>query len=385
MIQSFKVTEINNKKTNGFLQKQIFFKRLNLPNILNTTKTKNIPIKLGINKIPFIFFLPKNIPPSFEYPRENKKGYIRYIFTCEITSGKEKYISEQYLIIKQRPFIYPEKTRLKLQDKKLIKTITSIIKGETILTVFTPSKNLKINEPINYTIDINNINCEENVSTLKFKVKRIVTFKKDDKIFSYETKIIKNKYPFVCLKNEKKENCTYNDIVLRDNDLKEIYFSEKLNPYLGLINDLNVLMPSLETPIIKCEYKLVISLLFDSNVLKKDRPTIVVPIYASHQSQDECERDKIIIKGQIKNNPQDIGIYSPIYNFSYEKNCTDNKGNNNNFSPNNNNNNNNNSNYGNIKNVPNDGNNIDYPMTNICNDYPTLESINRAMEMKNKK
>ena len=62
-----------------------------------------------------------------------------------------------------------------------------------------------------------------------------------------------------------------------------------------------------------------LSLLFDSKVFKKDRPTIAVPIYAAHQTQEESEKDKIIIQGQIKNNPQDSGIYAPFYNFNYEK------------------------------------------------------------------
>jgi hypothetical protein len=192
MIQSFRVTELNNENSNGFLQQKIFFKRLNLPKILETSKTKKFPMKSGINKIPFKFFLPKNIPPSFEYPRENKKAFIRYIFKCEIISGKEIYKSEQYLIIKQRPFIYPQRTKLKLQDKKLVKALGTVTKGETSLTVFTPSKNIAINSPINYTIDIDNINCEDQVTGLKFKVIRTVTFKKDNnKVFTYETNIIK--------------------------------------------------------------------------------------------------------------------------------------------------------------------------------------------------
>jgi hypothetical protein len=377
MIQSFRVTELNNENSNGFLQQKIFFKRLNLPKILETSKTKKFPMKSGINKIPFKFFLPKNIPPSFEYPRENKKAFIRYIFKCEIISGKEKYKSEQYLIIKQRPFIYPQRTKLKLQDKKLVKALGTVTKGETSLTVFTPSKNIAINSPINYTIDIDNINCEDQVTGLKFKVIRTVTFKKDNnKVFTYETNIIKKKYSLKCLKNEKKENCEFNDVLLKDNDLKEIKFSDKINPYLGIISDLNLLMPSLETPIIKCEYKIIISLLFDSKVFKKDRPTIVVPIYAPHQTQEESERDKIIIQGQIKNNPKDSGIYAPVYNFNYEKININNYTNNDNENIINNNNINNCD--GNNQNLPDDGN-------IICYDYPTLESINRAIEMNKKK
>ena len=64
MFQSFKIYESKDKYINNFLQKKIILKRLNLPNIFNCLNSQNIPIKIGIHKIPFKFFLPKNIPPS---------------------------------------------------------------------------------------------------------------------------------------------------------------------------------------------------------------------------------------------------------------------------------------------------------------------------------
>ena len=193
----------------------------------------------------------------------------------------------------------------------------------------------------------------------------------------------------------------YEDIILKDIDLKDLYFPDKLNPYLGKIADLNLLMPSLDSPIIKCEYKLEISSEFDTNIVESNRPTVVIPIYVAHQSPQECNSDKIIIQAQIKNIPRDIGIYAPIYNFKDENN---NNGNNNNNSGNNNNNlgnnygNNNlrNINNNNFRNIPDNninnnfysepflsgkGNDNSYPIIS-CNDFPTLESINREMNRR---
>ena len=350
MFQSFKIYESKDKYINNFLQKKIILKRLNLPNIFNCLNSQNIPIKIGIHKIPFKFFLPKNIPPSFEYPRENKKGNIRYIFTAEIISGKEKYITEEYLIIKQRAFIYPPQTILKIQDKKVIKVLGKI-KGESELSVYIPSKNIKINEPIKFEVNIDNTKNEEDVIKINIKVIRIVLFSKNNDIYKYETTIINKKNPTKCLKGEKKM-FIFDDIILRDNELKEIEFNEKIFPYLGRIKDLNILMPSMETPIMRCEYKLEISTIFDINVLDNDRPTVVIPIYVSHQLQSESENDKIIIQGQYKNIPKDVGQYAPVYIFDDE----------------NNNNNNNNEN----------NNNFEYQII-TCNDFPTLESINREL------
>ena len=79
MLQAFKISESRNKIITDDIQKKIFSKKFNLPKIFKCNATKNIPIPPALHKIPFKIFLPKNIPPSFEYPRDNKKGYIRYI------------------------------------------------------------------------------------------------------------------------------------------------------------------------------------------------------------------------------------------------------------------------------------------------------------------
>ena len=356
MLQSIRITESKDKLITNFLQKKIFLKKLNLPHIFNSLNLHNIPIKVGIHKVPFKFFLPRNIPPSFEYPRQNKKGNVRYIFTAEIMSGKEKYVTEEYLIIKQRPFIYPPQTKLKMQDTKVIKA-NGVIRGESTISVYTPSKNIIINEPIKYEVEIDNIKSEEDVIKINIKVIRTVFFKKNNDIYKYETIIINQKSPAKSLKGNKKL-FQFDDIILRDNELKELFIPDKIFPYLGRITDLNILMPSIETPIMKCEYKLEISTIFDANVLEKDRPTLVIPIYVSHQPQSEYEGDRIIIQGQYKNIPRDVGQYAPVYIFNDENN--------------NNNENNNNEN----------NNNIEYQIV-TCNDFPTLESINRELMRKN--
>ena len=416
IIESYNLLESKNKITNSF-QKKIFSKKFNLPKIFHTKNTKNIPIPSALHRIPFRLFLPKNIPPSFEYPRENKKGYIRYIFTGEVISGEEKYITEEYLIIKQRPFDFPPQTRLKIQDKKVIQTEASKLKGESGISIFTPNKNIIINDPIKFEVDIDNTKCEEDIIKINSKVVRKVIFKKDKDLYNSESIIINKKYPIKCLKGEKKR-FNYEDLILKDIDLKDLYFPDKLNPYLGKIKDLNLLMPSLDSPIIKCEYKLEISSEFDTNIVESSRPNVVIPIYVGHQSPQECNSDKIIIQAQIKNIPRDFGIYAPVYNFKEENNNNRNNnnganelGNNNNFIKNNFKNNYENSNYGNnnfgnnnFKNINNnnfgnipdnnfnnnfysepfpsgDQNENSYPIIS-CNDYPTLESINREMNRR---
>lgn len=411
IIESYNILESKNKIKNSF-QKKLISKKFNLPRIFKTKNNKNISIPTALHRIPFRLFLPKNIPPSFEYPREYKKGYIRYIFTGEIISGEEKYITEEYLIIKQRPFDYPPQTRLKIQDKKIIQTSSSKLKGESAISAYTPNKNIIINEPIKFEVDVDNTKCEEDIIKINCKVIRKVIFKKDKDLYDSETIIINKRYPIKCLKGEKKM-FKYEDLILKDIDLKDLYFPDKLNPYLGKISDLNLLMPSLDSPIIKCEYKLEISSEFDTNIVESNRPTVVIPIYVGHQSPIDCNSDKIIIQAQIKNIPRDVGIYAPVYNFKDENN--DNKSGNNNFNNNKFGNNNfgntnfGNNNYGNnnfgynnnYKNINNNNNFGNIPYNNFysepfssgnendnsypvisCNDFPTLESINREMNRR---
>ena len=430
IIESYNLLESKNKITNSFKRK-LFAKKFNLPRIFKTKNTKNIPIPSALHRIPFRLFLPKNIPPSFEYPREYKKGYIRYIFTGEIISGEEKYITEEYLIIKQRPFDFPPQTRLKIQDKKVIQTEASKLRGESAISVYTPNKNIIINDPIKLEIDIDNSKCEEDIIKINCKVIRKVTFKKDKDLYNSESIIINKKYPIKCLKGEKKR-IIYEDLILKDIDLKDLYFPDKLNPYLGKISDLNLLLPSLDSPIIKCKYKLEISFEFDTNIIDNSRPTVVIPVYVSHQSLQDCNSEKIIIQAQIKNIPRDVGIYAPVYNFKDENNNNmgnntgnkkfgDNNFTNNNFRNNNYGNNNfGNNNFGNnnCKNISNNNNFGNNPNNNFnnnnfgnnpnsnfnnnfysepfpsgnqndnsypiitCNDYPTLESINREMNRR---
>ena len=99
-----------------------------------------------------------------------------------------------------------------------------------------------------------------------------------------------------------------------------------------------------------------VSLEYSDNVLEKYKPSVIIPIYAAHQTTMEFEGDKILIEEQKKNIPKDM-----FYNGNRL----------NPYSPENN--------FGRI-------NNNKYisgqasPIDGICNqncDFPTLEEINK--------
>ena len=257
-----------------------------------TNNNNSFKVPRGIHRIPFEKFLPSGIPPSFEYPHSSKKGYIRYILTAELVleNEKEKHLSEEYICIKQRPFNVPSNFRY--SDAKTIKKM-----GESCLNMYIATLDLIINNPIKIGLEIDNKKCQDYSEKIKIKVFRTITLKSINEDIKSETIIIEKNYPFKCLKGEAMKN-EYEDILFRDDDLKDINFEDKVNPYLGNIYDVNLLMPSFESEIIKCEYRLEIYSSYNTKLDKKDRPTIILPIYAVHQSLLEYEGNKSIIEEQ---------------------------------------------------------------------------------------
>ena len=341
---------------------EVFFKnKLNISNIFKANNNKKIKVPRGIHRIPFQFFLPSKIHPSFEFPYSSNNGFIRYILTAELITGNEKHLSEEYIYIKQRPFNKPSNT--KYSDSKTIKD-----NSESTLNIYISTLDLKINEPIKIGIEINNEKCKYDSDKIKIKIFRTIIYKPINNEKKFERKIIEKIYPFNCLKENRMKK-DYEDIILRDDDLKDIDFNDELNHYLGNINDINLLLPSFVNDFIQCEYRLEVSCLYDCYVNDKNLPTIILPIYAVHQSLLEYEGDMLIIEQQRnnlelvhQNNINEINVsdfkknpYSPENNFGK-------KNNKNKF----------------ISGFPKPGIGTANPYANLKNDFPTKESIIRV-------
>ena len=351
MFQSFRVEESKNKCLNNYFHAKIFSKKLNISKIFKSQNSQNIIVKNGNYSIPFDIFLPEKIPPSFVYPVKNKTIFIRYIIAAELISENKTFITENHLLIRQRPFNIP--SPIKYQDIKAIKSNGIINKGESGIILYISTNDMIINYPMKFSVEIDNTKCESNVKEINVKLFRIITCIKNNETIQDNVVIIEKGYSIICLKGEK-NNYNFDDIIFRD-ELKKMDFIDKLNPYKDNIYDPNLLMPSLESQIIKCEYKLQVSLEYSDNVFEKYKPSISIPIYAVHQTALECEGDKILIEGQRKNIPKDI---------------FDNGNRLNPYSPENN--------FGKIKNKYISGQAA--PIDGICDqkiDFPTLEEINR--------
>ena len=113
---------VDEKNTVSDINSQTFFeKRINAGEYLNMG-SQMLSLTPNSYKFPFQFTLPKDIPPSFEYPFKNRRASLRYTFSAEILSPYAKSLSETYLWIKARPINIPS------QISKLISCLSSPIK-----------------------------------------------------------------------------------------------------------------------------------------------------------------------------------------------------------------------------------------------------------------
>ena len=308
----------------------------------------------GSYKFPFTFTLPNGIPPSFEYPFKNRRASLRYIFSAQILSPYEKTVTESYMWIKARPINIPD--QIKHENYVTVKNVGIVSRGKSGIALFTMNNNYRINDMLPFTIDIYNEECSVQVKEVKISIKRTVTFVKEGKQYQQRTAILRKRYPCLCDRNAK-NSYHYDDIQLRDNELKDADFNMALNPY-PFIDDLNLLMPNMRSKFIKCEYSLKATSYFDLSVFGKNRPRAEMPIYVTHQLQKEFEYEKNT--DQYHGQGQEFAVRDFNKGFSASTNPWENNNNsNNNWGGNNNNNNwgnnnnNNNNNFGNNINMNN--------------------------------
>ena len=331
------VYKIDEKNIISDINNQTFFeKRINAGSFLNQN-SQMLSLTPGSYKFPFQFTLPRDIPPSFEYPFRHRRASLRYTFSAELLSPYLKSLSETYVWIKARPINIP--SQIKHENYVKVKNVGIVSRGQSGIALFTMANNFRPNDMLPFTVDIYNEDCDVQVKEVKISIKRIVTFLKGGKEYPKRTAILRKRYNCLCDKRSK-NSFHYDDIQIRDNDLKELDYNRSLNPY-PFIDDVNLLMPNIKTNLIKCEYSLKATSYFDYSVLGKDRPRVEMPIYITHQMQREYEYER----NTNQNNGQGQEFAERDFRSGFGGNYGNNNFGNNNFG--NNNYGNNNNNFGN--------------------------------------
>ena len=253
--------------------------------LLNNKKYTQI-LPPGTHIFPFIIELPNYLQPSFEYPIPNRSAYLRYVLESEIISNDIKLKYNKYILVKGGYKL--------LKSPKIFNSISNVHRwgifdvGSTILKVSYKKNNYKIDELVPLNIEIDNTRGKLKVKECKIRILRTIQFKKLDNNsinkYPMEKTIFSQNFWSEVLPNSKRSFLFQTQ--LKDKDLIDFNYFDKSNPY-PLIKDINLLLPTLESNIIKCDYEIQVSLYFDSFVTSGYRPTIRLPIIIIHLFQEE--------------------------------------------------------------------------------------------------
>ena len=289
---------------------------------------------LGINKIlnnnneiktlspgryvfPFKIELPSYLQPSFEYPIPNREAYLRYSLESEIISKDIKLNSKLNILIKSN-------IKILNNQSKIYSSVANVHKwgmfdgGTTVLKVSMNKNNYKIDELAQLNIEIDNNRGKLKVQKCKIRAIRSITFKRLNKESKEEyplEKTINSEVFFSEVEPYSKRSFLF-QIGLKDNDFVSL---EQRIPYPN-INDINVLLPSMEGRIIMCEYKIQVSLYFSSFVTSGYRPRVCMPISITHQSQEEnsfLNQSNIQKEIVIQSNNNNMCYSSLLYNDNH--------------------------------------------------------------------
>ena len=253
---------------------------------------------------PFKIKLPNDLEPSFEYPYPNRYSYLRYSLICESNPNLPELKHQKFILIKS--------ISDNILPKNIFSSIVNVHKwgfidgGTTVLKVSYEKGNYQINNLVPLNIDIDNSRGKLKVKECKIRVMRTIEFKKSEGPEKYPMEKTINSKVFASeVLAYNKKNFLF-QIQIIDNDLVDFKYIKEEKPY-PYINDLNILLPTIDSKLIKCDYRIQVSLYFDNFVTSGYRPRVKLPIIISHLFDEENNNIN-------KNNHQNNLIESNIIN-----------------------------------------------------------------------
>ena len=252
--------------------------------IKNYIKDFNEILVSGNYVFPFKIDLPHDLEPCFEYPYPNRYAYLRYLFKCELLPKEINIKSQKYILIKS--------ASNKIPSQKFFSSIINVHKwgffdgGTTMLKASYDKINYKINDVIPINIDIDNSRGKLKVKNCKIRIIRTIQFNKlrGPEKYPLEKTIYSNQFNSEVLPFNKGQFLF--QIQLKDDDLINLEYLIEENPY-PKNRDINLLVPSIDSKILKCFYRIQVSLYFDSFVTSGYRPRVKLPIFVTHFIDEE--------------------------------------------------------------------------------------------------
>ena len=208
--------------------------------------------------------------------------------------------------------------------KQTIKKWKLFGEGDTILSVSFPENNFKYDSICKLKIEIDNTNGK--IITKEFKVtliREIIYKNKNGDIKFKDSKKLVRESIKSEVKPGQKKNFEYQFSFQEKNVTKIYNYNSVFNPYKIDIDKINFFMPTIKGTLINCDYKIKISLYFESFVDKNHRPRIVFPVYLVHQLpidyqleiQKQIDFEKALKESKIKDKTvKIIDNYKKDYN-----------------------------------------------------------------------
>ena len=280
----------------------VFYVKVNL--FLNKPQNTSIELEPKEYEFPFEEKLPEYLLPSFEFPQNEFRAFLRYSLTAKVLS-KKPISNSIFINIKAIP--KNDNMDLNIKASLNAKKWGLFDKGETTLSASFPTKNYKLTDKIPIDVEIDNTKSKMKVIECKLKLIRKIIFrsKEDftDKYFKEDNLIkIKNK-----INVDKKEKKYFNyNLDLSSISFKDFNYDGFSDPYKGTKN-IKDLIPSLYGNILSCRYTVIVMLKFDTHIKKEERPKSILPIYIVHKLDDDHiikaqkEIDRMKIKEEEKN------------------------------------------------------------------------------------
>ena len=266
---------------------------------------------------PFKLQLPNDLEPSFEYPYPNRYSYLRYILQCEFLPNLPELKHQKVILIKSIS------NNILLQQ--VFSSIVNVHKwgfidgGTTILKVSYDKSVYQINNVVPLNIFVDNSRGKLKVKNCKIRVIRTIEFSKLEGPEKYPLeKTIYSKEYVAEVPPFDKRNFIFQTLLI-DNDLIDFKYIKEENPYPN-INDINILLPTMNSRIIKCDYRIQVSLYFDNFVTAGYRPRVKLPIIITHLIDDGNNN----INNNINNNNN--ANTKPLSKFEQMKRMMENRG-----------------------------------------------------------
>jgi hypothetical protein len=288
---------------------------------LDINNIQNINLNSGMINLPFIINTNNFSLPSFEYPKFQVRGFIRYILRGEIiqlnSNENNLEITDEMIHIKTLPLIL--NSPLSSSSSVHIEKWGLMNKGTINMTCSILKNTFYIKENIPIDINIDNSNGKIDVNEIKVTIHRLVNFSPyiHKAKFNFDKTINKKKFKALIKKGE--INDIHCNIEMYDSDICLSSISGEYEPLNNNV-DINEYLPTCISSLIKCEYNIKISLYFDSFTNKKSRPRCIIPISIGHFKENIENNNNYL---PYQNNPLFSNQKTNIYSLQNSNVCSD--------------------------------------------------------------